>query len=191
MKTTLSLLAIIVSLSIAGLFLISQNKKLQHTNTRYYTNIKNMADYAVITKNELGQSIAQVGVLQLSLQEAKETNLLQQAEIKKLKIRPKDIKSQNATHTTTEIYVPVMVQDSISNKCFNYTDTHLTISGCVTDTTGYVQAQLQDTLTTTVHIERKRLLWIIRYGIKNTKATTTNTNPYVAITNTKYLEIIR
>lgn len=195
MKTNISLLLIVIALSLAGLYQLDQTRKYKERSSRYLTNIKHLVNRATLTKNELGQSVAQVGVLQMTLREAEETNQLQQKELKSLKIRLKDVKSVNTSHINTNINVPIEVRDSATSKCFNYKDPYLSISGCVSDSTlsdsaGYVKASLQDTLSTIVHIEPKKILWIFSYGIKEVKATTTNKNPYISITNTNHIEII-
>lgn len=176
-----------IFISFCGSMLIKENKRLKNENKRYFSNILKMGTDVLITKDELLRSKAELGTMQLTSKEFEKLNEKQANEIKALKIRLKDVKNVSTTEIQTIIEVPVTITDTIK-QCFEYKDDYVNVDGCLSDS---IKVESKDTITVINHIEPKRLLWVIRYGVKDVRTTITNKNPYNQITGASSWEVVR
>ena len=137
-----------------------------------------MGTDVLISKDELLRSKAELGTMQLTAREFEKLNEKQANEIKALKIRLKDVKSVSTTEIQTIIEVPITITDTI-RQCFEYKDAYVDINGCLVDS---ISVESKDTITVVNHIVPKKILWVIKYGVKDVRTTITNKNPYNQIT---------
>ena len=176
-----------ILMSFFGVTLIKENKRLKNENKRYFSNILKMGTDVLITKDELLRSKAELGTIQLTAREFERLNEKQANEIKALKIRLKDVKNVSVTEVQTIIEVPITITDTIK-QCFEFKDAYVNVDGCLTDS---IKIESKDTISVINHIEPKRLLWFIRYGVKDVRTTITNKNPYNQITGASSWEMVR
>ena len=167
--------------------IIKENKRLKNENKRYFNNMLKMGTDVLITKDELLRSKAELGTMQLTAKEFEKLNEEKANEIKALKIRLKDVKSVSVTEVQTIIEVPITITDTIK-QCFEFKDTYVNVEGCLVDS---IKIESKDTISVINHIEPKRLLWFIRYGVKDVRTTITNKNPYNQITGASSWEVVR
>ena len=125
--------------------------------------------------------------MQLTAKEFEKLNEKQASEIKSLKIRLKDVKNISATEVQTVIEVPITITDTVK-QCFEYKDAYVAVDGCLVDS---IKVESKDTITVINHIEPKKFLWIIRYGVKDVRTTITNKNPYNQITGASSWELVK
>ena len=187
MKKYLLFLIVAILIAIFGITLIKENKRLKNENKRYFSNMLKMGTDVLITKDELLRSKAELGTIQLTAREFERLNEKQANEIKALKIRLKDVKNVSVTEVQTIIEVPITITDTIK-QCFEFKDAYVNVDGCLTDS---IKIEGKDTISVINHIEPKRLLWIIRYGVKDVRTTITNKNPYNQITGASSWEMVR
>ena len=176
-----------ILIAIFGITLIKENKRLENENKRYFSNILKMGTDVLITKDELLRSKAELGTIQLTAKEFEKLNETQANEIKALKIRLKDVKNVSVTEVQTIIEVPITITDTLK-QCFEFKDAYVNVDGCLTDS---IKIESKDTISVINHIEPKRLLWVIRYGVKDVHTTITNKNPYNQITGASSWEVVR
>ena len=167
--------------------LIKENKRLKSENKRYFSNMLKMGTDVLVTKDELLRSKAELGTMQLTSKEFEKLNVKQANEIKALKIRLKDVKSVSVTEVQTIIEVPITITDTIK-QCFEFKDAYVNVEGCLVDS---IKIESKDTISVINHIEPKKILWIIRYGVKDVRTTITNKNPYNQITGASSWEVVR
>ena len=179
------IVAILTAFSVVTL--VKENKRLKNENKRYFSNMLKMGTDVLISKDELLRSKAELGTMQLTAREFERLNEKQANEIKTLKIRLKDVKSVSVTEVQTIIEVPITITDTIK-QCFEYKDAYVNVDGCLTDS---IKIESKDTISVINHIEPKRLLWFIRYGVKDVRTTITNKNPYNQITGASSWEVVR
>ena len=187
MKKYLLFLIVATLIAFSGIILIKENKRLKNENKRYYSNMVKMGTDIVVAKDELGRSKAELGTMQLTAKEFERLNEKQANEIKALKIRLKDVKNVSVTEVQTIVEVPITITDTI-RQCFEYKDDYVSVDGCLSDS---IKIESKDTISVINHIERKRLLWIFRYGVKDVRTTITNKNPYNQITGAISWEVIK
>ena len=187
MKKYLLFLIVAILTAFFGLTLIKENKRLENENKRYFSNILKMGTDVLITKDELLRSKAELGTIQLTAKEFERLNEKQANEIKALKIRLKDVKNISVTEVQTIIEVPITITDIIK-QCFEFKDAYVNIEGCLVDS---IKIESKDTISVINHIEPKRLLWFIRYGVKDVRTTITNKNPYNQITGASSWEVVK
>ena len=187
MRKYLLFLTVAILSVFLGVMLIKENKRLKSENKRYYSNMVKMGTDIIVIKDELGRSKAELGTMQLTAKEFERLNEKQANEIKALKIRLKDVKNVSVTEIETVVEVPITITDTV-RQCFEYTDKYLKIDGCLADS---IKIESKDTISVVNHIERKRLLWIFSYGVKDVRTTITNKNPYNSITGASSWEVIK
>ena len=187
MKKYLLFFIVAILTAFFGVTLIKENKRLKNENKRYLSNILKMGTDVLITRDELLRSKAELGTMQLTAREFEKLNETQANEIKALKIRLKDVKNVSVTEVQTIIEVPITITDT-TKQCFEYKDEYVNVDGCLTDR---IKIESKDTITVINHIEPKRLLWFIRYGVKDVRTTITNKNPYNQITGASSWEVVR
>ena len=187
MKRYILFLIVAIFTAFSGVILIKENKRLKNENKRYLSNMVKMGTDIIVTKDELGRSKAELGTMQLTAKEFERLNEKQANEIKALKIRLKDVKNVSVTEVQTTIEVPITITDTVK-QCFEYKDAYLNVDGCLSDS---IKIESKDTILVVNHIIKKRLLWIIRYGVKDVRTTITNKNPYNQITGASSWEVVR
>ena len=187
MKKYLLFLIVATLIAFSGIILIKENKRLKNEKKRYLSNMVKMGTDIVVAKDELGKSKAELGTMQLTAKEFERLNEKQANEIKALKIRLKDVKNVSVTEVQTIVEVPITVTDTI-RQCFEYKDDYVSVDGCLSDS---IKIESKDTISVINHIERKRLLWIFRYGVKDVRTTITNKNPYNQITGAISWEVVK
>ena len=187
MKKYLLFLTVAILIAFFGVTLIKENKRLKNENKRYFSNMLKMGTDVLITKDKLLRSKAELGTMQLTAKEFEKLNKTQANEIKALKIRLKDVKNVSVTEVQTIIEVPITITDTLKQS-FEFKDAYVSVDGCLTDS---IKIEGKDTISVINHIEPKRLLWFIRYGVKDVRTTITNKNPYNQITGASSWEMVR
>ena len=187
MKKYILFLIVATFIAFCGIMLIKENKRLKNENKRYFSNMLKIGTDVIISKDELLRSKAELGTMQLTAKEFEKLNEKKANEIKALKIRLKDVKNVSTTEIQTIIEVPVTVTDTVK-QCFEYKDAYVSVDGCLADS---IKVESKDTITVINHIVPKRLLWVIRYGVKDVRTTITNKNPYNQITGASSWEVVR
>ena len=187
MRKYILFLTTAIFIAFFGVMLIKENKRLKNENKRYLSNMVKMGTDIIVTKDELGRSKAELGTMQLTAKEFERLNETQANEIKELKIRLKDVKNVSVTEVQTLIEVPITITDTVK-QCFEYKDAYVKVDGCLSDS---IKIESKDTISVVNHIVKKRLLWIIRYGVKDVRTTKTKKNPYNQITGAISWDVVR
>ena len=187
MKKYILFLIVAIFIAFCGTILIKENKRLKNENKRYFSNMLKMGTDVLISKDGLLRSKAELGTMQLTAREFEKLNEKQANEIKSLKIRLKDVKNVSTTEIQTIIEVPVTVTDTVK-QCFEYKDAYVSVDGCLADS---IKVESKDTITVINHIDPKKFLWVIRYGVKDVRTTITNKNPYNQITGASSWEVVK
>ena len=174
-------------ISFLGISLVKENKRLKNENKRYFSNMLKMGTDVLITKDELLRSKAELGTMQLTAKEFEKLNKKQANEINALEIRLKDVKNVSTTEIQTIIEVPVTITDTVK-QCFEYKDDYVAVDGCLVDS---IKVESKDTITVVNHIVPKKILWVIKYGVKDVRTTITNKNHYNQITGASSWEVVK
>ncbi|MBR1769949.1 MAG: hypothetical protein IJ748_05775 [Bacteroidales bacterium] len=159
--------------------------RLQQNQQSYFSDIKQY-------RNKNNELVSENKGITLQLNEFKNLCSEYSDEIKRLKVRLKDVQSVSNTIVASDIPLSLPLVDSIVKvdtlRCIKYSDDFLHIDGCIEDDTLKGQIYSVDTLLQVVSVERKRFLWW-KYGCKGVKQTIKSKNPHTTILYQEYISI--
>lgn len=197
MKTSKIFLTLLLFLLLFGCTIsLERVKSLSKENKRLKANEKALLTQNEMARDEYGAMVAKNAVITIKKNEFSSLCSEQEAKIKALGLRVKDLQSYGQLTVAESYPIHTQVRDSLivykdkidTLKCVNYEDKWLSIHACVSADTIKGEIKTVDSLIQTVSIERKKFLWF-KYGCKGLRQTIRSANPYTTVLSARYIKI--
>lgn len=189
-------LGIILILLTTVAVLFVNNKSLRTENTRLANNNRVLTADVDTFRTRLGQSVAQVESLNLTLEEFKQQNssLAEHAQMLELKLRRINSYSINAMQSSVQFTVPLQTSLELPNnasvKQFVWNDTWNRVEGEVSPDSIKCSVKHIDTLDQIIYRVPKKF-WFIKYGTKAIKQVVTLRDTNSKIEYSRYIVLKR
>lgn len=190
------LLVIIFIMAAVIMFLIGRNRHISKENNRLQQNITVLHFGMESYRTSLGQSVAQVGQLELTVRELKAYNadLNERLNQMQLKIRRVESLSLNAVNTTVQFSTPLektlIHPKERLTRSFKWQDPWNMVEGVVGPDSAQCSIQHYDTLDQVIYRVPKKFLGI-KYGTKEIRQVISARDPKSTIVYSKYIVLTK
>jgi hypothetical protein len=190
---------IIVLLIVAYLFYLN-NKSLKKEVTRQTTNVEvlnsKLETYRITVNTHIkaingkdsiiNLNVGKIQALNYTVNQYKDFEVVNAQTITELKLKLKNVQSTSniTTQTNQNIHTPTIIKDSVM--CFDFSDTYLKLSGCVSKKGTDIKYQGSDSIFTVIDMVSKHNFLFLHWGDKVSGLTAVSKNPNENITGLKY-----
>lgn len=190
------LFAIIFIMSAVIMLLIGRNRRISEENSRLQQNITVLHSGMESYRTSLGQSVAQVGQLELTVKELKAYNadLNERLEQMQLKLHRVESLSLNVVTTTVQFSTPLekalIHPKQHPTRSFKWQDPWSMVKGVVGPDSVQCSIQHNDTLDQVMYRVPKKFLFI-KYGTKEIRQVISARDPKSTIVYSEYIVLTR
>ena len=186
-------LCIILAILVA---LIAENRAIRKENTRLQNNNTVLSAGIDTFRTALGQSVARVGELELTVKELRQHNNGLQERLAQLQIKPRRVQSLSINAITTSFNFAVPLQKKVilpsrqTVHTFTWKDPYNSVEGAIINDSVSCNVKHCDTLDQVIYREPRRFLFF-RFGTKAIKQVVSARDPNTTIVYSEYIVLKR
>lgn len=188
--------AILCFILAALIILIAENRAIRKENTRLQNNNAVLSTGIDTFRTALGQSVARVGELELTVKELQQHNDGLQERLAQLQLKPRRIQSLsiNAIATSFNFAVPLQKEMILPSQqsvhTFKWKDPYNTVEGAIMNDSVSCSVKHCDTLDQIIYREPRRFLFF-KFGTKAIKQVVSARDPNTTIVYSEYIVLKR